>query len=202
MAEPIIETKEPVTPVVPKTPVVKENGAKPVVFSELSPEIQKYIDQERTKASKTARENASKDPDILAKVKQSVEDEAKLTVEQLYAKKLDELTIHENTLNAKELLHNGGLDDDDITDIIPLIVSKDSDKTKENAEKFVNAFNSAVEKNVSTQMQNKLKQTFKPKTPVSISKDFKDLTYSERLELSKTDPARFKIESTASSAHI
>jgi len=185
-------------PVVKETnPITKETEVKPIVFSELSPEIQRFIDQERTKASKTARENAVKDPTVIAKVKQEVEQEATLSAEEKYAKKLSELSIYENKLEATEKLRDTGLNGEDISQVIDLLVSSDKDKTLLNTQKFIDVFKLAVEKNVSVKMQENLKNTFKPKTPISSTKAFKDMDYNERLELQKTNPAQFKKEAEA-----
>ncbi len=64
MAEPIIE------PVVTPVPVNEPQPApaptpKPVTWDDLTDEQKRYVDQERTKASQTARENAKKDPKFI-----------------------------------------------------------------------------------------------------------------------------------------
>ena len=59
-------------------------------FEELTPELQAYIDQERTKASKSAYANAEKklrkDANFINDIRHAIEEEARLSGEEKLAK--------------------------------------------------------------------------------------------------------------------
>lgn len=193
------------TPIV--EPVVTQ-AEKPVVepvvikFEDFTPEQQAFIDRERTKASKTAREHAIKDPELISKAKELVESEARMTVEQKYEKMLADLSLRENSLIVKDKLRAGGVAEEAIEDVLGLLVNADAEKTLSNTDKFLATFKSAVEGAVSTKMQTAMKTIEKPKVTPPVTKAYKDMSYAERQTLKETDPTRFYAEMKAVSSKI
>ena len=206
-ANPIVPpTVPPVVPAVPAvpdaTPPITPAIPKEVKFEDLTPEVQKYIDQERTRASKTATEKALKDPKLIAIAKAQALAEANMTAEEKMAKMVADISLRENKLDAKDLLRTGGVAEDAIESILDMLVSDNKEQSIANTENFLKNFKSAVDSAVSTKLQTNLKNMPKPKTVALSDKAYKDMTYEERTELKKLDPVRFERELKASSTRI
>lgn len=205
MAEPIVE------PIVTPVPVNEPQPAptqtpKPVSWDDLTDEQKRFVDQERTKASQTARENAKKDPKFLEEVRKSIEPAIQLTTEQRLQARLDEFATRANKMEAMETLRKSGLGDEDIQSIIDDaeldIVSPDRDKTLARVSKLGELFKSSLEKSIAEQTKKATAGIQTPKTAVPVNKAFKDMNFEERAELKKKDPARFEIEQKAVSSKI
>lgn len=205
MAEPIVE------PVVTPVPVNEPQPApaptpKPVTWDDLTDEQKRYVDQERTKASQTARENAKKDPKFLEELKRTLEPAIQLTTEQKLQARLDELAVRANKLEAMDTLRKAGLGDEAIQSIIEDaeldIVSPDRDKTLARVSKLGELFKSSLEKSIAEQTKKATAGIQTPKTAVPVNKAFKDMNFEERAELKKKDPARFEREQKAVSSKI
>lgn len=205
MAEPIVE------PIVTPVPVNEPQPAptptpKPVTWDDLTDEQKRYVDQERTKASQTARENAKKDPKFIEEVKKSIEPAIQLTAEQKLQARLDEFAVRANKMEAMDTLRKAGLGDEAIQSIIEDaeldIVSPDRDKTLARVSKLGELFKSSLEKSIAEQTKKATAGIQTPKTAVPVNKAFKDMNFEERAELKKKDPARFEIEQKALSSKI
>lgn len=205
MAEPIVE------PIVTPAPVNEPQPAptptpKPVTWDDLTDEQKRYVDQERTKASQTARENAKKDPKFIEEVKKSIEPVIQQTAEQKLQARLDELAVRANKMEAMEALRKAGLGDEAIRSIVEDaeldIVSPDRDKTLARVSKLGELFKSSLEKSIAEQTKKAAAGIQTPKTAVPVNKAFKDMNFEERAELKKKDPARFEIEQKALSSKI
>ena len=205
MAEPIVE------PVVTPVPVNEPQPApaptpKPVTWDDLTDEQKRYVDQERTKASQTARENAKKDPKFIEEVKKSIEPAIQLTAEQKLQARLDELAVRANKMEAMDTLRKAGLGDEAIQSIVEDaeldIVSPDRDKTLARVSKLGELFKSSLEKSIAEQTKKATAGIQTPKTAVPVNKAFKDMNFEERAELKKKEPARFEIEQKAVSSKI
>lgn len=187
-------------------PVTESNeNAKPkekINFNDLPDEIKQYIDGERTRASKKARARALRDPELLEKAKQMVAEEAELTAEQKFQQLADELAYQKNQLLVEKQLQKSGIDVDEVEGLIDMLVTKDSEKTMENTEKFVTTMQSAIESAIAKQRKANLKDMPTPKNKVPKGKAFKDMNYKERQELKEADPERFKREMSAHSSKL
>lgn len=205
MAEPIVEPN--VAPVSVNEPQPAPTPTpKPVTWDDLTDEQKRYVDQERTKASQTARENAKKDPKFIEEVKKLIEPEIQLTTEQKLQARLDELAVRANKMEAMEALRKAGLGDEAIRSIVEDaeldIVSPDRDKTLARVSKLGELFKSSLEKSIAEQTKKAAAGIQTPKTAVPVNKAFKDMNFEERAELKKKDPARFEIEQKALSSKI
>jgi len=172
---------------------------KKVDFDSLPDEIKRFIDQERTKASNTAREKAKrealKDPDIIKAITAQVEEEAKMTAEEKASKILKEAILRENKLDAREKLVKAGImGDDHLPKLLDLVVTEDKTATLERTDVIVNLYTALVESGIEAKTREQLKNQPKPKTPDTVTKEFKDMSYNERLALKEKDPARYKAE--------
>lgn len=145
--------------------------------STLSEEALAYINSEldraRTQASKTARKNALKDasddPDVVAAIRERIEEEARLSVEERLDKQRKELeaqrlTIEQekqeaaklhNRFEAKAKLLENGVPKEDIDYYCDLLTTADAEATHAAVDAFVEKFNAtigAVETRIKTEI--------------------------------------------------
>ena len=169
-----------------------------IKFEDLSPEIQKFIDRERGKASMTAREKAKrdalKDPDIRKTLQEELEAEATLTAEQKVERRLKEALTIENRALAREKLVDNGITGEELSGILELVVTDDKDATLARVDKFAEVVKKALEKEQERNTRKALQNTPKPKTQTTETKDFKDMGFEERMKLKEADPAKYKTE--------
>lgn len=169
-----------------------------IKFEDLAPEVQKFIDRERGKASMTARENAKrdalKDPDIRKALQEELEAEATLTAEQKVERRMKEAQTIENRAIAREKLVESGITGEELSEILELVVTDDQEATLAKVEKFAGVVKKAVEKEQERNTRKALQQTPKPKSQNTETKDFKDMGFEERMRLKEADPAKYKAE--------
>ena len=169
-----------------------------IKFEDLAPEVQKFIDRERGKASTTAREKAKrdalKDPDVRKALQEELEAEATLTAEQKVERRLREAQTIENRAIAREKLVESGITGEELSEILELVVTDDQEATLAKVEKFAGVVKKAVEKEQERNTRKALQQTPKPKSQNTETKDFKDMGFEERMRLKEADPAKYKAE--------
>ena len=188
------EVKEEVVTTEPETKGATEQP-KEIVFDELDDNIKRYIDQERTKASKTAREHALKDPNIRDRIKAELEKDAQMTVEQKLQAREHDLAIKSSGLVAREyLMTNGGLTGEDLDEALSFVVSDNEEKTLANSESYVTSLKRMIDKATDIKVKEIMQSQPKPKTGKTVNKAFKDMNYNERLAFKQSDPTRFKEE--------
>lgn len=181
-------------------PVVHEDNTPEVVlkFEDLDPEVQKFVDRERTQASKTAREKAMRDAlgndDIRNAIKAELEAEATLTAEQKLERRNKELDLKANRVDAREKLVQGGLVGEDLNEALELVVTEDSEATIAKVNKFLELVNRAVSSETEKLNRESLRKTPKPNASPPVTKEFKDMGFEERIQLSEKDPSRYKAE--------
>lgn len=176
----------------------KTDTTNEIKFEELDPEIQKYIDRERLRASTTAREKAKRDalndPDIRAAIKSELEAEATLTAEQKVERKMKEALTIENRALAREKLVNGGFVGEELEEVLGLVVSEDAEATISKVDKLLNVVKKAVESENERRTRESLRKTPKPVVSPTETKEFKDMNFEERMKLKDADPQRYKLE--------
>lgn len=169
-----------------------------IKFEDLPPEVQKFVDRERLRASTTAREKAKRealnDPDIKNAIKAELEAEATLTAEQKVERRLKEAQTIENRALAREKLVNGGFVGDALEEILSLVVSDDVEATNAKVDKFLNVVKNAVESESERRTREALRKTPKPVVNSTNTKEFKDMGFEERMKLRETDPQRYNAE--------
>ena len=152
-----------------KPPVKVE--VKPFDPTTLSPEIQKYIDQQRTNASKTSAENARKkaitDPEIVKSIREQVEKEANQTVEEKNIQREKDLleteqrlSIRQNKLDAKERLVTSGFNGLESDSILDVIATSDSEITLANTDMLIDAIGTIVAARVAKEKETLLQGGF------------------------------------------
>jgi hypothetical protein len=191
---------DPATIVVP-VPIVAPAPAtvEEVVFDTLPDNVKKFIDQERTKASKTSRDKALKDalndPDIVKAISTKIQEEATLTAEQKLSQREKAAALKENRMEAREILVASGIVSKEEQDkVLNLIVGDKLEETVERATTFVTLFNATVASETERKTKGLLKDTPKPQTSPTTVKPFKDMGFGEREELKAKDPARYEME--------
>lgn len=178
----VVPTTPPSDPT--KPPVV---ATKPIDFKSLDPEIQKYIDQERTKASRTAYEKAKDklltDPSFLSEIeketlrKASLTPEEKLSEEQSLLKQtMENLRLQENQLKGVQLLMSKGMSYEQAQQAVKFVVTSDWETTQSRTNEFLTAFATSVDNAVSEKLRTKLGTTPTPSvngSPVSSEETLK-----------------------------
>lgn len=146
-----------VPPVTPPAP-----PAAPAEFdvTTLSPEalafIEKEKDRARTQASETARKNAlekaKNDPEIEKVIRERIEAEARMTEEDKWKAKMDEvarekaqLDLKDNRFDAKSLLIEKGVPAGDIDYYCDLLVTANKEETHKRVEDFVAKFTASID---------------------------------------------------------
>lgn len=172
--------------------------AKEIKFDDLDPEIQRFIDQERTSASRTSRERALRDavndPEIEKAIRERIIREDSMTLDEKLVTREKAIALRENRLEAREKLVEAGLVGDELTDVLELLVTDDLNDTMSRAEIFVTTFNEAVAKATEAKTRELVKGIPKPKVSQTSAKPFKDLSFKERAELKERDPSRYNAE--------
>lgn len=152
MTEPTDQNQQPDNSTPPATPA-------PFDPANLPPEVQRYIDQQRTQASQTAYKNALKDaendPKILEKVSAKLAEDARMSAEEKVQRERDaleaekqSLQVERNSITATSALVAEGIDRDVAAAIVPFVTTADPNATAENVKSFLTAFNGAVEAKV------------------------------------------------------
>ena len=151
-------------------------------FDELSPELQAYIDQERTKASKSAYANAEKklrkDTNFINDIRSAIEEEARLTGEEKLAKER-ELFMEEqrhfkrqrNLFQAEAQLSKAGFDNEQIEKLSKFLVSEDEEATINHVNDFLATYRSTFEQQLAEQKKQLLKATPTPQTGASVGRE-------------------------------
>lgn len=140
-----------------------------------------------------AKQKAKWEAEFAEKAKLSAEELAHREIES----KLNDLSAKEkeiarksNLINAKDALTNANVPKEHYDKFIDLLVSDADDVTTENVTKFISMFNET-----SQSIENKIKEKFSIVTPPNsgsggemTSEKFAKLSYSEALELKKSNP--------------
>ena len=129
----------------------------PVAFDPktLSPEALSYIDQQRTNASKSAAVNAKnklmKDESFLTSLKEQIEIDQNLTVEEKmrlkeldFVQKAEKLTLRENTLSTTKSLLEHGMTSESADALASLLTTTDADISVKNVDTFTTLFDEAL----------------------------------------------------------
>lgn len=148
---------------------------------ELRASVQSMVDRERSNASITARKNAelalASDEKFLAglepKIREKIEKENNLTLEQKqqeFQKSLNDrentIKLKENTLSAKSQLISGGygLEESDVEEALKLIVDSDENVTKSKLDAFIKVLQPMAKKMAQTEINKQLKTYDNPQT--------------------------------------
>lgn len=128
---------------------------KPFDPSTLDPEVQRYIDQQRTNASKSAAKNARdklmKDKSFRDSIAEDVKKQQEKTVEELIQEreleiqqKADEIAVRENKLTTVRSLLDHSITGDDADALASILTSADPELTAKNVDTFTKLFDQAL----------------------------------------------------------
>ena len=131
----------------------------------LPPEFQRYLDQERTRASQTARANARKelaqDPEFIAQVRSGFEQEVNHTVEE----QIQVLNKRISSGDVRNILMQGGINDvEDLQYYTDLFASEDIDGSVEKAKSFVSRYNKSLQDRMDKKQQQSVRNMDTPAT--------------------------------------
>ena len=169
----------------------------------LPKELKAIIDRERTKASKTARDKAIDDPELLSKARTAVEKEVTLTTEEKLQGMLDSVMLRENRVDAKSVLSDLGLSSEEMDGALELFVDKDKEATIARVTGYKGLLTAMVASQVEKKIKDSVDNTPKPKTNAPLTdKAFKDMSYEERRALREKNPTRFEKEMKAMKPRI
>lgn len=131
----------------------------------LPPEFQRYLDQERTRASQTARANARKelaqDQEFIAQVRSGFEQEVNHTVEE----QIQVLNKRISSGDVRNILMQGGINDvEDLQYYTDLFASEDIDGSVEKAKSFVSRYNKSLQDRMDKKQQQSVRNMDTPAT--------------------------------------
>lgn len=131
----------------------------------LPPEFQRYLDQERTRASQTARANARKelaqDQEFIAQVRSGFEQEVNHTVEE----QIQVLNKRISSGDVRNILMQGGINDvEDLQYYTDLFASEDIDGSVEKAKSFVSRYNKSLQDRMDKKQQQFVRNMDTPAT--------------------------------------
>lgn len=151
--------------------------------STLSPEALRWVDQQRTQASQTARRNLMKDESFLSEVRNSmlpgVQQQAQHTVEERITtlenslKRANEMT---SRARVEAILAPLGLADQARDIYVDMFATEDITSSIEKANSFVTAFNQSLDSKITQQTQQAMNTMPTPmsQTPVSEATTMQD----------------------------
>ena len=162
MENPTVETQTVENPTATNSEVVFD-------VNNLPPEFARYVDQERTKASRTARANAKKelmkDQTFIDSIRNQVTPEIQHTVEQTNADNIKALTRRLAKSEVTNVLSRAGMSDSEIADIADIFVGDDIEDSVTKATSFVSLFNQSVQSRLDKQQQQAVTQMTVPGVP-------------------------------------
>lgn len=179
--------------------------------STLSPEALRWVDQQRTQASQTARKNLMKDESFLSEVRNSmlpgVQQQAQQTVEE-------RITTLENSLKqanqmtsrarVEAILAPLGLADQAKDIYVDMFATEDIASSIEKANSFVTAFNQSLDSKITQQTQQAMNNMPTPmsQTPISeattMQEAFDNLKKSNMSQMRKQSEMARMIREAAS----
>lgn len=166
---------------------------------DLTPEVRSFLDRERTRASKTARENALReavsDPTVVEAIKTKLEEEARKSAEEKLLEREQALTAKENRIQAKEMFSNANISSEIVESLLDISLGSDIESTKTRTQKIIDSLNS-IQNKTKESVETELKKNLNPPlgTGGSQTKTFAEMNEDERLKLKKEDPQRFSNE--------
>lgn len=151
-----------------------------IKFEELSPEVQAYIDRERSRASQTAYANAEKklksDNDFISSIRSAIEEEAKLSGEEKLAKERETLQaemkqfrMDQNKFAAKSKLLEAGMNNEQVEKFTSFLVAEDAETTTNRVNEFLETYKTTFEDQLAQAKKQLLKETPTPQTGGSVS---------------------------------
>lgn len=132
----------------------------------LPPEFARYVDQQRTQASQTARQNARtelmNDETFLNEMRGNLQPEVQKTVQEQMADTLRDLNLERSTLKVESILSKAGINEEDIPTCLKMLVSENIDESVEKANAYVSTVSKLVEGALTKKQQEELQTMTTP----------------------------------------
>lgn len=132
----------------------------------LPPEFARYVDQQRTQASQTARANAKKellkDENFLNEVRGTVTPQVEKTTEQKFHDQLSALSLRTSKSEVRNILSQAGIKGDEALPYIDMFATEDIESSVEKATNFVSAFNNTIKSRIDEKQQEDLQNMTTP----------------------------------------
>lgn len=132
----------------------------------LPPEFARYVDQQRTQASQTARANAKKellkDENFLNEVRGTVTPQVEKTTEQKFHDQLSALSLRTSKSEVRNILSQAGIKGDEALPYIDMFATEDIESSVEKATNFVSAFNNTIKSRMDKKQQEDLQNMTTP----------------------------------------
>lgn len=128
----------------------------------------RYVDQQRTKASQTARNNARKelmeDEEFLNTIKGNIAPQVEKTTEEKFHDQLTALSLRAAKSEVRTVLTQGGIKGEDVDTYVNMFATEDVDASIEKATQFVSAFNNTLQSRMNESHQKDLLNMATPQT--------------------------------------
>ena len=132
----------------------------------LPPEFARYVDQQRTQASQTARANAKKellkDENFLNEVRGTVTQKKKKTTEQKFHDQLSALSLRTAKSEVRNVLSQANIKGEEAQTYIDMFATENIDASVERVTKFVSAFNNTLQSRMDKKQQEDLQSMTTP----------------------------------------
>lgn len=129
-------------------------------INNLPPEFVRYVDQQRTQASQTARANAKKelmkDETFLNEIRGTVTPQVEKTTEQKFHDQLMALSLRNSKSEVENILYRAGIEGEEAQTYVDMFATEDIDASIEKATKFVSAFNNTLQSRMDKKQQEDL----------------------------------------------
>lgn len=164
----------------------------------LSDDVLRYIDQERTRASRTARERAEmklrSDETFKQSLRSELEAEAKMSAEEKLAKEREEVAeerklarLEKNTLIVEKELGKLNLDDEALAKFSSFLTTDSEETTRERVGAFVSEFTKVIETHKAEVTKDMLKGTITPEVNGSSATEASLLEAQYKEAVAKND---------------
>lgn len=135
--------------------------------STLSPEAMRWVDQQRTQASQTARRNLMKDEGFLNELRTQMQPQVQKTVEEQTQERMSALEKMVSTAQVGSILSKAGIPDEQISDYVSLFATSNIEESVEKATNFASVFANTVQSRVDAQQQQALVNMTTPTAPIT-----------------------------------
>lgn len=145
----------------------------------MPPEFARYVDQQRTQASQTARANARKelmkDETFLNEIRGTVTPQVEKTTEQKFHDQLSALSLRTAQSEVRNVLSQANIKGEEAQTYIDMFATEDIDASVERVTKFVSAFNNTLQSRMDKKQQEDLLNMTTPQVNANTVTEVQDL---------------------------
>lgn len=145
----------------------------------LPPEFAKYVDQQRTQASQTARANAKKelmkDENFLNEIRGTVTPQVEKTTEEKFHDQLMALSLRSSKSEVENILYRAGIKGEEAQTYVDMFATEDIEGSIDKVTKFVSAFNNTLQSRMDKKHQEDIQNMTTPQTTSTTVTEQQDL---------------------------